>query len=71
MANRFIGDSIRLIHDLISYLYRTKLPGSLLCLDIEKAFDSVDWNCMFEVLRAFGFGPDIYQWISTFYKGTK
>ncbi|WP_419624551.1 reverse transcriptase domain-containing protein, partial [Thiolapillus sp.] len=33
MANRFIGDNIRLIHDLISYLHRTKLPGLLLCLD--------------------------------------
>ncbi|WP_419584616.1 RNA-directed DNA polymerase, partial [Thiolapillus sp.] len=71
MANRFIGDNIRLIHDLISYLHRTKLPGLLLCLDFEKAFDSVDWNFMFKVLRAFGFGPDICQWISTFYKGIK
>ena len=26
MANRFIGDNIRLIHDLICYLHRTKLP---------------------------------------------
>ena len=26
---------------------------------------------MFKVLRAFGFGPDICQWISTFYKGIK
>ena len=35
MANRFIGDNVRLIHDLISYLHRTKLPGLLLCLDFE------------------------------------
>ena len=26
---------------------------------------------MFKVLRAFGFGPDIFQWISTFYKDIK
>ena len=44
MANRFIEDNIRLIHDPISYLHRTKLPGLLLCLDFEKAFDSVYWN---------------------------
>ncbi len=71
VANRFIGDNIRLIHDLISYLHRTKLPGLLPCLDFEKAFESVDWNFMFKVLRAFGFGPDICQWTSTFYKGIK
>ena len=71
MADRFIGDNIRLIHDLISYLHRTKLPGLLLCLDFEKAFDSVDWNFMFKILRAFGFWQDICQWISTFYKCIK
>ena len=26
---------------------------------------------MFKFLRAFGFGPDICQWISTFYKDIK
>ena len=61
MANRYIGDNIRLIYDLISYLYRENKPGLLLCLDFEKAFDSVDWKFMFKVLRAFGFGPDICQ----------
>ena len=71
MANRYIGDNIRLIYDLISYLYRENKPGLLLCLDFEKAFDSVDWKFMFKVLRAFGFGPDICQWISTFYKDIK
>ena len=71
MANRFIGDNIRLIRDLISYLHRTKLPGLLLCLDFEKAFASVNWNFMFKVLLAFEFGPDICQSISTFYKGIK
>ena len=68
MANRYIGDNIRLIYDLISYLYRENKPGLLLCLDFEKAFDSVDWKFMFKVLHAFGFGPNICQWISTFYK---
>ena len=71
MANRYIGDNIRLIYDLISYLYRENKPGLLLCLDFEKAFESVDWKFMFKVLRAFGFGPDICQWIFTFYKDIK
>ena len=64
IANRFIEDNIRLTYDLISYRNREKLPGLLLCLYFEKAFDSVDWKCMHKVLRAYGFGPDIIcQWI--------
>ena len=47
MANRYIGDNIRLIYDLISYLNKENMPGLLLCLDFEKAFDSVDWRFMF------------------------
>ena len=47
------------------------MPGLLLCLDFEKAFDSVDWRFMFKVLHAFGFGPDISQWIFTFYRHIK
>ena len=71
MANRYIGDNIRLIYDLISYLNKENMPGLLLCLDFEKAFDSVDWRFMFKVLHAFGFGPDISQWIFTFYRHIK
>ena len=72
MANRDIGDNIRLIYDLISYLNKENMPGLLLCLDFEKAFDSVDWRFMFiKVLHAFGFGPDISQWIFTFYRHIK
>ena len=39
----------------------------LLCLDFAKAFDSLDWKFMTEVLKAFGFGEDICRWIATFY----
>ena len=71
IANTYIGGIIRLIYDLISYLNKENMPGLLLCLDFEKAFDSVDWRFMFKVLHAFGFGPDISQWIFTFYRHIK
>ena len=63
--------NIRLIYDLINYLTQKRLPGLLLCLYFEKAFDSLDWQLMFKVLKAFGFGNDVCRWVDTFYKDIK
>jgi len=71
IKGRFLGDNIRLIYDIISYVNDNKRSGLLLCLDFEKAFDSLDWGFMNKVLVAFGFGPDICKWIFTFYKDIK
>lgn len=65
MANRFIGNNVPFIYDLASYQQRENLPGLLLCLDFEKAFDLVDWNFISKVLRAFGFGHD-YMSVDTY-----
>ena len=71
MSGRYIGDNLRLIYDMIAYLKEKNLPGLLLNIDFEKAFDSVDWKFMFKVLKAFGFKQDICRWIETFYTNIK
>lgn len=59
MANRYMGDNIRLVYDLIHYLNKEEQPGLLLNIDFEKAFDTVDWQFMFDTIETFGFGPSI------------
>ena len=71
ISKRYMGDNVRLIYDLINYLNTKNKPGLLLCLDFEKAFDSLDWQFMFRALRAFGFGNVLCRWIDTFYKNIK
>ena len=71
MSGRYIGDNLRLIYDLIAYLNKHNLPGMLINIDFEKAFDSLDWGFMFKVLEAFGFKEDMCKWISTFYSNIK
>ena len=71
IPDRYIGDNVRLIYDVMQYLDENKLPGLLVCLDFEKAFDSLDWNFMFKVMSAYGFGDDICRWVKTFYKDIK
>ena len=55
MSNKYMGDNIRLIYDLIYYLNYKNVPGLLICNDCEKAFHSVDWNFMTKVLKAHTF----------------
>ena len=43
----------------------------MLCTNFEKAFDSLDWNCMHKVLEAFGFKNDLIRWINVFYNNIK
>ena len=43
MKERYIGDNIRIIFDMINYLEEKNLPGILFSIDFEKAFDSVQF----------------------------
>ena len=71
IKGRYIGDNVRLIYDIINHVTTHNKPGILLCLDFEKAFDSLDWGFMFQVLSFFGFKQDILNWISVFYNDIK
>ena len=43
MAERYIGENIRIIYYLFYYAEKENIPGFLLLIDFEKAFDSVSW----------------------------
>ena len=47
------------------------LPGLLLLVNFEKAFDSVSWSFIDEVLEFFCFGNSIISWIKLFNHNTK
>ena len=47
---------------------KQNLPGILLCIDFEKAFDSLEWNFIIKALDIFNFGPNDIQWVKLFYK---
>ena len=68
VANRFIGESARLISDIIEMTKKLNIGGYLLTVDIEKAFDSMDHTFLFAVLEKFGFGESFIQWIRVILK---
>ena len=59
MKGRYIGENIRKIYDLMQYTEKENIPGMLLTVDCEKAFDSISWSFLHKALVFFNFGPDI------------
>ena len=44
IEGRFIGENTRLIYDIMQLTEKQNIPGLLLLIDYEKAFDSVSWD---------------------------
>lgn len=67
---RSIHNNIRLVKDLLDYNDQIEDKGFILFLDFQKAFDQLEHKFLFEVLRAYGFGPKFCRIIETFYTDT-
>ena len=71
LKGRFIGENIRLIDSIIKYTAAKNIPGLLLFLDFEKAFDTVEWSFLHKTPQHYNFGPSAIQWIKLFYHNTE
>jgi hypothetical protein len=53
---RCLHDNFMMVQGTAHKLHKSKQPAILMKLDITKAFDTVDWSFLLEVLRKMGFG---------------
>ena len=44
-----------------------KLPGFILFVDFEKAFDTTEWDFILNILEVFKFGCNFQKWLSVIY----
>jgi hypothetical protein len=63
IKGRFIGENTRFIYDLMHYTEHKQIPGLLMLIDFEKAFDSISWKFLYKTLNFFNFGPSFKKWI--------
>ena len=63
VEGRFIGEATRLISDILEVTKECNIPGYMVLMDVEKAFDSMDHDFLLEVLKRFGFGENFIDWI--------
>ena len=66
LKGRNISDCTRLVYDTMHYVEEQNIPGLLLLVDFEKAFDSISWSFLNDCLKVLGFGNGFIRWVSTF-----
>ena len=67
IPNRFIGENVRLLADIIDYADSCDVGGAMISFDQEKAFDRVEFSFLLNVLERMGFGPSYIGWIKLLY----
>ncbi|GJZ47857.1 RNA-directed DNA polymerase, eukaryota [Tanacetum coccineum] len=63
VAKRQILDGPFILNELLSWCKKTKKQAMFFKVDFAKAYDSVRWDYLLDVLQAFGFGPNWCRWI--------
>ena len=58
VKNRYIGENVRLIADIIDYTKTKEIQGVTLSLDFKKAIDSIEWDYLSTALDMFNFKED-------------
>ena len=64
IKRRSIQNNFLYTQNVIRELYRASRPTLFLKLDIAKAFDSVRWDYLLEVMQRMGFGTRWRAWVS-------
>ena len=64
IPGRYLAECTRNTYDIFTHAKENNLPGMLLLIDFEKAFDSVNFEFIVTTLEIFGFGEDFIKWIT-------
>ena len=67
VEDRYIGETMRSIFDIMEFTVKENIPGLLIFVDFQKAFDSLEWDFLVSCLEAFNFGRDFIHWVKVFY----
>ena len=63
VMNRQILDGVLIANESLRWLKKKKIPGTLIKLDFQKAYDSVNWTFLELVMEKLGFGRTWIRWI--------
>src|SRR6185295_12595047 len=64
VGGRLIHENFKAVQLTAKLLHRKKIPSALYKIDIAKAFDSLDWTFLLQLLSHMGFSNRWTNWIS-------
>jgi len=64
ITGRLIHENFKAVQLTAKLLHRKKIPSALYKIDIAKAFDSLDWTFLLQLLSHMGFSNRWTNWIS-------
>lgn len=67
LKNRYIGENIIRITNIMDYLDENNQAALLLSADFEKAFDCLEWKFVEYCLNKFNFGHSLIKWVKLFH----
>jgi mannosylglycoprotein endo-beta-mannosidase len=68
IKRRSIHNSFLYVQNTVRRLHKMKRPTLFMKLDIQKAFDTINWCYMLEMLQVMGFGPRWREWVSILFQ---
>ncbi|XP_042485020.1 uncharacterized protein LOC122065293 [Macadamia integrifolia] len=67
---KIIHSNITLASELSNMMFSATRGGGMgVKIDIQKAYDTIDWDFIFHVLRKFGFSETWIRWVSVIFNG--
>ena len=67
IKGRYIGQNITNIIDILRCCEQEDIPGVLISVDFEKAFDTLDWVYIDKSLYFFNIPDTIHKWVKILY----
>ena len=69
IKGRYILDGAVMLHEIVHELQTKKMEGVILKIDFEKAYDSISWDFVEEMMTSKGFCQKLRDWIMSSVRG--